>query len=429
MLDVLARKQLQFTEAEALALDAADALRDWRSKFSIPRENGREVAYFCGNSLGLQPRAARDAVTEVLDDWATMAVDAHFKGKHPWFPYHEFCREAAARLVGAQSHEVVMMNGLTVNLHLLMATFYRPTPARRKILIESTAFPSDIYATQTQIAWHGFDPGDDLLVAQPRPGEHTLRTEDIVALLEREGSSIALVMLGAVNYFTGQRFDLREITRAAHAAGCIVGVDCAHAAGNVPLSLHDDDVDFGAWCTYKYLNSGPGSVAGAFVHERHARNIDLPRLGGWWGNDPQSRFRMHLNERFQPVATADAWQLSNPPILSLAAVRASLEIFDAVGMETLWNKSRAMIAYMEQALAALPAGAIEVITPRDLAHRGCQWSLMVHEQPQEFQKRLQAAGVVGDFRPPNVVRIAPVPLYNSFHDLWRFREVMHSLIG
>jgi len=416
------------TDACAARLDDEDPLRAYRDRFHLPTQpDGRPAIYFCGNSLGLQPRDVRPAIEQELDDWARLAVDAHFEGRNPWFPYHEFLREPAARLVGAQPDEVVMMNGLTVNLHLLMVSFYRPTARRYKILIEHAAFPSDIYAVQTQLAFHGFDPTDGLLIAAPRAGEHSVRTDDLLNLIEREGESIALILLGGVNYYSGQWFDMPRITAAGHARGCKVAFDLAHAAGNVPLALHDWDVDFAAWCTYKYLNSGPGSVAGCFVHARHAQDAALPRFGGWWGNDPATRFRMHLNERFEPVRSADAWQLSNPPILSLAAVRASLAIFDEVGMPRLREKSERMIAYLTFLLDRQAPGAFEVITPRDLSARGCQTSILVHgPDPRALQKALQAAGVVSDFRPPNVVRIAPVPLYNTFSEILQFSRVLAS---
>lgn len=418
--------QFDSREDTALALDAADPLRGYREQFHIPQREGRPVAYFCGNSLGLQPKATRASVEEVLDDWAKLAVDAHFDARFAWYPYHEFVRDAAARLVGALPHEVVVMNGLTVNLHLLMATFYQPTRQRFKIVMEDAAFPSDTYAARTQLRLHGFDPDEGLVVVRPPEGQHIIPTEAFERVVREQGDEIALVLLGAVNYFTGQYFDWRRIARAAHAAGATVGLDLAHAAGNVPLALHDSDVDFAAWCSYKYLNSGPGSVAGAFVHERHASNVDLPRLGGWWGNDPKTRFRMHLEPKFKPVPSADAWQVSNPPILSMAAVRASLEIFDKVGMDALWQKTTQLVKYMDYQLAHAAEGAIECITPREVAQRGCQWSLLVRDNPREFQKRLHEAGIISDFREPNVIRIAPVPLYNSFHDIWRFGEVLQG---
>ncbi len=414
-------------ESAARELDQADPLADYRARFHIPkRPDGVPVVYLCGNSLGLQPVSIRAAILQELDDWANLAVDAHFAGAHPWYPYHEFVRNSVARLVGARAHEVVMMNGLTVNLHLLMASFYRPTSTRFKILMEDTAFPSDTYAAQTQLRFHGFDPKAGIVVARPRANEHQLRTEDILALIEREGDAIALVLFGAVNYFTGQVFDMARITAAAQAKGCVVGFDCAHGAGNVPLKLHDANVDFAAWCSYKYLNSGPGSVAGAFVHERHVRDTELVRFGGWWGNDPDTRFRMHLNETFVPVASADAWQLSNPPILSMAAVRASLELFDEVGMPALREKSQKLTAYLHALLEPIDGTLVDLITPSAPEARGCQLSLRVKRDAKAFQESLQQHGFVTDFRPPNIVRIAPVPLYNTFHEVWQFAFVLRE---
>lgn len=422
-------------ESCARALDAADPLAGYRERFCIPRTaDGRAIIYFCGNSLGLMPKAVREAVTAELDNWERLAVDAHFHGRHPWYPYHEQFRDPAARLVGALPHEVVLMNSLTVNLHLLMVSFYRPTPQRYRILIEDCAFPSDLYAVQTQLRHHGFDPAEGVLIARPRPGEHALRTADFESLLEREGRRVALVLIGGVNYFSGQLFDMRRITAAAQAQGCIVGFDLAHAVGNVPLALHDWNVDFAAWCTYKYLNCGPGAVAGCFIHERHARNVGLPRFGGWWGNDPKTRFRMHLNERFEPAPSADGWQLSNPPILSMAAMRAALGIFDEVGVARLREKSLRLTAYLQflldDACAATSGSArpkYEVVTPREPEARGCQLSILVHtETPRRLQEDLQSAGIVTDFRPPNIVRVAPVPLYNTFHEVWRFANVLRA---
>lgn len=424
MLDSRKTDCYQIGEAFAVDLDAADPLARFREAFHMPRRDAREAIYFCGNSLGLQPRAVREIVAQELDDWAALAVDGHFRAARPWYAYHEQVRAPAARLVGALPHEVVCMNGLTVNLHLLMSTFYRPTPQRHRILIEDCAFPSDIYAVRSQLRLRGFDPHDGLLVASPRPGESTLRTEDVLALIEREGPKLALVMMSGVNYFTGQVFDMREIAAAARRAGCTIGLDLAHAAGNVELALHDWNVDFAAWCSYKYLNSGPGAVAGCFIHERHARDTSLPRMGGWWGNDPQTRFRMHLEAEFRPVASADAWQLSNPPILAMAPLIASLELFDAAGMPALRAKSMRLTGYLQFLLDQMPSARYTVITPRAPAARGCQLSILAHHRPRELHTALETAGVVCDFRAPNVVRVAPTPLYNTFHEVWRFAEIL-----
>ncbi|MFO0971899.1 MAG: kynureninase [Phycisphaerae bacterium] len=409
----------------AADLDAADPLRHFRDRFCIPRgADGRELIYLCGNSLGLQPRATRDLVSAELDDWAGLAVEAHFHGRRPWYRYHEQLREPGARLVGARPREVVFMNGTTVNLHLMMASFYRPTPQRHRILIEDCAFPSDTYAVRSQIRHHGLDPAAALLVARPRPGEQTLRTDDLLDLIAREGPRLALVMLPGVQYFTGQVLDLARLTAAAHAVGAVAGFDLAHAAGNVPLALHDWNVDFAVWCGYKYLNAGPGAVAGCFVHERHVRDTSLPRLGGWWGNDPETRFRMHLEPEFLPVASADAWQLSNPPILSMAPLIASLELFDMAGMPALRDKSLRLTGCLLQLLDRLPAQRCEIITPRAAAERGCQLSIRVHDRPRELFQSLTAAGLVCDFREPDVVRVAPVPLYNRFVEMWDFAAIL-----
>ena len=407
-------------------LDTEDPLRSLRERFHIPAgADGRPLIYFVGNSLGLMPKATRQIVDQELDDWARLGVDGHFDAATPWYRYHETLREPAARLVGARPVEVVCMNSLTVNLHLLMATFYRPTKARHKILMEDPAFPSDTYAIKSQIAQHGFEPDESLLLARPREGEQTIRPEDIASLLEQEGDQIALVLFAGVNFFTGQLFDIAKITAVAQQHGCMVGIDLAHAAGNVPLALHDWNVDFAVWCSYKYLNSGPGAVAGAFVHERHATNRELPRLAGWWGNDPATRFRMQLEPEFIPVPSADSWQLSNPPILALAPLRTSLAIFDeAGGMEKLRAKSVRLTGYLEFLLDRIPSQIFSIITPRQPNERGAQLSILVHEHPQELFKKLEAAGVKTDFREPNVIRVAPAPLYNTFHEAWRFAQIL-----
>ncbi len=412
-------------EEFAIAADAADPLRSYRDQFHIPRGNdGKPLIYFVGNSLGLMPKATRGAVEQELDDWANLAVDGHLEGTTSWYSYHETVREPAARLVGGRPHEVVCMNSLTVNLHLMMATFYRPTKRRFKILMEEPAFPSDTYAVKSQIAHHELDPRDALVLARPRGGEFTLRQDDIEALLEKEGEQIALVLFAGVNFFTGQVFEIQKITSEAQKRGCIVGIDLAHAIGNVPLALHEWNVDFAVWCSYKYLNSGPGAVGGAFVHERHATNTELPRLAGWWGNDPATRFQMHLLPAFVPVASADSWALSNPPIFSLAPLRSSFAIFDeAGGMEPLRAKSLQLTGYLQFLLDQIGSGHFSVITPHEREQRGCQLSILAHEHPKELFAKLEAAGVKCDFREPNVIRAAPTPLYNTFHEVWRFAEI------
>lgn len=410
----------------ALQLDISDSLKDFREKFHLPLgADGKPLIYFAGNSLGLMPKSARALVDQELDDWARLAVDAHLGAATPWYSYHETLREPAARLAGAQPNEIICMNSLTVNLHLMMATFYRPTKTRFKILMEEPAFPSDTYAIKTQIVHHGFDPNDALVLARPRDGEFTVRPDDLEALLEKQGDQIALVLIAGVNFFTGQLFDIEKITAAAQKRGCVVGIDLAHAIGNVPLALHDWNVDFAVWCSYKYLNAGPGAVAGAFVHERHATNRELPRLAGWFGNDPNTRFRMHLEPEFIPVPSADGWQVSNPPIFSMAPLRASFAIFDeAGGMEALRAKSIKLTGYLQYLLEFAGHSRLTVVTPRETDARGCQLSIQVHEHPKELFKKLEAAGVKCDFREPNVIRAAPTPLYNTFHEVWRFAKIL-----
>lgn len=408
----------------ARTLDAQDPLRSYRERFHLPvQSNGDPHLYFTGNSLGCQPKAVRDYVEQELLDWEKLGVEGHFHAKNPWMPYHEFLTEPMARIVGAKPEEVVMMNGLTVNLHLMMASFYRPTVGRPKILIEADAFPSDIYAVKSQIHWHGFDPERHLIMLKPREGEHALRTEDILGVIEEQGKQIALVMLGGVNYYTGQFFELEKIAQAGHSQGCVMGVDLAHAVGNVPLHLHGWGYDFACWCTYKYLNGGPGSVAGCFVHERHHHSQDLPRLAGWWGHDKETRFQMGPD--FQPIPTAEGWQLSNAPVLSMAALRASLDIFEEVGMEAIRQKSVALTGYFEALLRDnADQLSIEIITPEDPAHRGAQLSLLTGPNGRQLFDRLTQAGVIVDWREPNVIRAAPAPLYNSFEDVWRLVELL-----
>jgi kynureninase len=412
-------------EAFARQLDAADPLRSYRDQFAIPqRPDGQPVIYFCGHSLGLQPRAARTLVEQELDDWARLGVEGHFRGRTPWYSYHETLRDTGARLVGGRPSEVVFMNGLTVNLHLLMISLYRPTRERFRILTDEPAFPSDRYALWSQVRYHGHEPRDALLTLQPRAGEHATRAEDIEHVLRRRGSEIALVLLNGVNFYTGQWFDMPRITALAHEYGCVAGFDLAHAAGNVPLQLHDWDVDFAVWCSYKYLNGGPGAVAGCFVHEKHGSNAALPRLAGWWGTDPATRFQLPTPADFVPRPGADGWQLSNPPILSLAPVRASLELFDRAGMPALRAKSECLTGYLLYLLDRLPSRRFEVITPRNPAQRGCQLSLLDHGQPRDLLRALESEGVICDFREPNVIRVAPVPLYNTFHEVWSFAQLL-----
>src|SRR5437016_3722351 len=395
-------------EDVARQLDAEDPLRGFRENFSLPLgNNGKPVIYFAGNSLGLMPKSARQIVEEELDNWAKLGVDAHHATGTPWYSYHEVLREPMARLVGAKPHEVICMNSLTVNLHLMMATFYQPTKSRFKVLMEEPAFPSDTYAIKTQITHHGLDPKDALVLVRPRKGEFTIRTDDVIDLIAKHADQLAVVIIGAVNFFSGQLFDIAEITAAAQNRGIVIGFDLAHAIGNVPLSLHEWNVDFAVWCSYKYLNAGPGAVAGAFVHERHATNTRLPRLAGWFGNDPSTRFRLHLEPEFVPVPSADGWQISNPPIFSMAPLRASLAIFDeAGGMEALRAKSIRLTGYLQYLLERASSKIFTIVTPRATNERGCQLSILVHENPKELFSKLGAAGVKCDFREPNVIRAA-----------------------
>lgn len=413
-------------EAFALQLDSEDPLRQFRDKFHLPLgKDGQPLIYFAGNSLGLMPKSARAVVEEELENWARLGVDAHHGAGTPWYNYHEALHEPTARLVGAKPVEVICMNSLTVNLHLMMATFYRPTKSRFKILMEDPAFPSDTYAIKTQIAHHGFSPNKSLVLARPRKGEFTVRTDDILDLIAQHADQLSVVMIGGVNFFTGQLFDIPKITAAAQKHGLVAGFDLAHAIGNVPLALHDWNVDFAVWCSYKYLNAGPGAVAGAFVHERHATNTKLPRLAGWFGNDPNTRFRLHLEPEFIPVPSADGWQISNPPILSMAPLRASLSIFDqAGGIKELRAKSIKLIAYLQFLFDALASSRFDLITPRETGARGCQLSILAHDHPRDLFKKLGTAGVKCDFREPNVIRFAPTPLYNTFHEVWRFAKIL-----
>jgi len=417
----LAMNDLAAAEARALAEDAADPLAAYRDEFLIPENpDGSQQAYFCGNSLGLQPRATRQALIDELDDWHRFAVEAHFNGRHPWMPYHEFVREDLAALVGAQAHEVVAMNSLTVNLHLMMVSFYRPTPERPAILIEKHAFPSDRYAVESQVRFHGYDPKAALIELDGDEPDGSISDAAVLRAIDEHGARIALVMLPGLQYRTGQAFDLSAITDAAHRKGCIVGFDHAHAVGNLALRLHDSGCDFAVWCSYKYLNSGPGAVAGCFVHERHAKS-DRPRFAGWWGHDQGSRFRM--GPEFSPTPGADGWQLSNPPILALAPLRVSLGVFRRAGMDALRRKSIALTGYFEALLRERVDRVLEIATPRDPHRRGCQLSLRVRggrEDGRALFDHLNAIGIVVDWREPDVIRAAPTPLYNRRMDCLRF---------
>jgi kynureninase len=408
----------------ATRLDDTDPLRGYRTQFHIPRgPDGGDMLYFCGNSLGLQPRTVRQYIDEELRDWAELGVEGHFRAKHPWMPYHELLTGQTAAIVGALPVEIVTMNTLTVNLHLLMVSFYRPTPGRWKIIIEEKAFPSDQYAVASQLHAHGYDPVTGV-VEIPLDREGRFHADAALETIARHRDDAALLLLGGVNYYNGQLFDIPAITRAAHEAGITVGVDCAHAAGNVVLQLHDWDVDFAAWCSYKYLNAGPGSTAACFVHERHARRADLPRFAGWWGHDKVTRFEMP--PVFRPIEGAEGWQLSNPSILPLAALRASLDLFSDAGMPVLRQKSEMLTGYLEYLLQRHPSEHWSIITPSDPAMRGCQLSIRVPVHGRGLFDALGAAHAICDWREPDVLRVAPVPLYNSFDDVWRFAALFHS---
>lgn len=415
-------------EAFAQQLDNADALAKYRTQFHFPKDNtGNPLLYFCGNSLGLQPKNVRAYIEQELLDWENLGVEGHFHAKHPWMPYHEFLTEKMANIVGAKPIEVVVMNTLTVNLHLMMVSFYRPTKTKYKIVIEKNAFPSDQYAVQSQINFHGLDCKDALIELAPRENEDIIFTEDIEKVIAEQGDSIALIMLGGVNYYTGQAFDMKRITEIAHQKNIVVGFDLAHAAGNLFLQLHDWNVDFAVWCSYKYLNSGPGGIAGCFVHEKHATDKTLPRFAGWWSNDKQKRFLMQ--PEFNAIDGAEGWQLSNPSILAMASLRASLDIFDEVGMEKLAEKSKQLTAYLEFLINELKNDDIEIITPKDTKQRGAQLSIRIKNSNKNFFHQLTATGVVCDWREPDVIRLAPVPIYNSFLDVYQFVQKLKLVLS
>ena len=405
----------------ARAMDARDPLAGFRERFCIPKmKSGEECLYLCGHSLGLQPKSAASYVEQELRDWAEFGVEGHFHAKNPWVPYHRLLTEQTAELVGAEATEGVVMNSLTVNLHLMMASFYRPTRQRHKIVIERGAFPSDQYAVKSQLRFHGFDPATSLIELSAREGESCIRDEDITELIEREGESIALIMPGGVNYATGQVFDMAEITKLGHKKGCVVAFDLAHAAGNIPLRLHDWGPDFAVWCSYKYLNGGPGCVGGCFVHARHAHRKDVPRFAGWWGHEEKVRFKM--GPEFQAMAGAEGWQLSNPPILALAPLRASMEIFSEVGIQRLRAKSVSLTGYLEFLLGQKESQKFSVISPCEHERRGAQLSIRLRGEGRGICDRLAADGVIGDWREPDTYRVAPVPLYNTYSEVFDFVE-------
>ncbi len=412
----------------AIAQDKNDKLSHYRTQFHIPQtKTGADLIYMTGNSLGLQPKHTKTYVNQELQDWATLGVEGHFEAKNPWLGYHEFLTEAMANVVGAKPIEVVVMNTLTANLHFMMASFYQPTAKRYKILIESDAFPSDKYAVESQLRHHGFDAKEGLIQWAPPKGKELLDSSDLEQILNTHGDSIALIMLGGVNYYTGQYLDLKRIATLGHKHGCMVGFDCAHGAGNVPLNLHDSGADFAAWCTYKYLNSGPGSLAGCFVHERHAYRKDLNRFAGWWSHNKHTRFNMR--DDFDQLPGAEGWQLSNPPILSMAAIKASLDIFAEVGMDKLIHKSRQLTSYFEFLLKNLGEDVIRIITPSTPENRGCQLSIQVKQADKNLHTKLTAAGVISDWREPDVIRCAPVPLYNTFEDVYHLVEKLKTILN
>lgn len=411
--------------------DQKDPLRAYREQFHIPVINGIETVYFTGNSLGLQPKSVKNYLEEELDAWKNWGVEGHFEAKRPWFSYHEFLTDKIARVVGAKPLEVVVTHSLTTNLHLLMVSFYQPKGERYKIICEKKAFPSDQYALESQARFHDYDPSDAIIEIGPRPGEHLIHEEDVINAIKEAGDSLALVMIGGVNYYSGQLFDMKSITEAGHAVGAYVGFDLAHAAGNVKLELNAWGVDFAAWCSYKYLNSSPGGVSGMFVHERHAHNKDLPRFAGWWGHDKDTRFLMEPG--FNPMPGAEGWQLSNAPVLGMAAHLASLDIFDEVGMDALIAKRIQLTNYLEYIIEDISERnkdvcQFEIITPKDESRRGGQLSILSHGMGKALFDAITKEGVIADWREPNVIRIAPVPLYNSFEDVYRFGAILEKAI-
>jgi len=402
--------------------DQNDVIGSFRERFHIPKTNkGSDTIYLCGNSLGLMPKSTSDYVNQELEDWKNLGVEGHFHAKNPWMPYHEFLTENMATIVGAKSSEVVVMNSLTANLHLLMVSFYRPTKSRYKILFDYSPFPSDRYAIESQIKYHGFDPKVGMIELKPKEGSEIVSLDDIYQLLTDHGDEIALILIGGVNYYTGQAYDIKSITAMGHAKGCIVGFDLAHAAGNLVLKLHEDGPDFAAWCTYKYLNAGPGSLSGCFIHERH-HHSDLPRFAGWWGNDKSTRFLM--GDEFNPIPTAEGWQLSNPPVLSMAAIKASLDIFAEAGMQRLRYKSEQLTAYLAFMITQNDNSALQIITPSDSSQRGCQLSLQMKNPDKRLYEYISQNGIIADWREPDVIRVAPVPLYNTFEDVWHFTKIL-----
>ena len=422
-MSTLQKSSLDFAKEQ----DQKDKLAAYRDKFHIPKDsNGKDWIYMCGNSLGLQPKTTQQYIQQELKDWAHFGVEGHFEAKNPWMPYHEFLTDSMAKIMGAKPIEVVIMNTLTTNLHLLMVSFYQPTAKKYKIVIESDAFPSDRYAVESQLHFHGFDPKDGLIEWKPREGEELLRMEDLEKILDEQGDEIALLLIGGLNYYTGQYLDLKQIADLGHAKNCMVGIDLAHGAGNIMPNLHDSGVDFAAWCTYKYLNSGPGSLGGLFVHEKHAYNKDLKRFAGWWSHNKDTRFNMR--QEFDVMPGAEGFQLSNPPILSMAAIKASLDIFEEVGMSNLREKSKALTGYFEYLINEIDTDRIRIITPSNPEERGCQLSIQVKHADKSLHQKLTDHHIITDWREPDVIRCAPVPLYNTFEDVYRMTEILKTLL-
>lgn len=414
----------QATPDFALQADAADELAGFKQQFHFPKKNGRDVIYFCGNSLGLQPKNVEAAIQTELTSWREEAVGGYFGGKNPWLYYQDYMRPSLANLVGCQENEVTVMNTLTVNLHLLMLSFYRPTPDRFKILMEAGAFPSDQYAVETMVKHFGYDPATAIVEVAPSDGEKILHTKDITAAIEEQGNSLAMVLFGGINYYTGQLFDMQQITKAAHKVKAIAGFDLAHVTGNVPLHLHDWNVDFAVWCSYKYLNGGPGAVGGVYVHERFATDPQTPRLGGWWGNDEKTRFKMEKG--FIPKNNAGGWNISTAQVFNMVSLKAALELFDAAGIEKLRAKSIRLTAYLEYLLHQLPNLKFEIITPQDTTVRGAQLSLYFTERGKDIHNKMIESGIIVDYREPGVIRVAPAPMYCSFVDVYRFYEILRD---
>jgi len=402
--------------------DREDPLKDFRSQFYCPQHEGKDSIYFCGNSLGLQPRNTEAAIQQELKDWKEMAIGGYMHGKYPWLWYQDHFRGPLSRIVGCMEEEVTVMNTLTVNLHFLLLTFYHPDTERYKVIMEAGAFPSDQYALETQVRWHGFDPADALIEISPREGERTIREEDILATIDEHKDSLALVLLGGINYYTGQLFDIKAITEATHRAGAFAGFDLAHVAGNAQTQLHDWDVDFAVWCSYKYLNGGPGAVGGAYLHEKYARNKDLIRMGGWWGNDEATRFKMEKG--FIPKPDANGWNISTAQVFNMVSLKASLELFEAAGFSRILSKSAELTAWLAFLLGSLKNIHFDILTPAEPHRRGAQLSLYFKERSKEIHEKMIRAGIVVDYREPGVVRVAPAPLYNSFEEVYQFYQIL-----